>query len=126
MAFIRSELMHQQILDAEADINEFLRSNDIDDSFMIQAFELSKEVFADESEAIEYIESRGYFSEDVEVTEDKFIFNVREVGQFKSDLLRIETRRGVEILVGELRPVEIFTEIWGRINYRRRFKEYGA
>jgi len=110
MAFIRSELMHQQILDAEADINEFLRSNDIDDSFMIQAFELSKEVFADESEAIEYIESRGYFSEDVEVTEDKFIFNVREVGQFKSDLLRIETRRGVEILVGELRPVEIFTD----------------
>ena len=110
MAFIRHELMHQRILDAEADINEFLRDNEISDEFMIQSFELDKEVFQDESEAIEYIESRGYFSEDVEVTDDKFIFNVREVGQFKSELMRIETRRGVFILVGELRPVEIFTD----------------
>lgn len=110
MAFIRSELMHQEILDAEADINQFMRDNGIDDSFMIQSFELDKEVFQDESEAIEYLESRGYFSEDIEVTEAQYICNVREVGQFKSDLTRIETRRGVSILVGELRPVEVFSD----------------
>lgn len=108
MAFIKHELMHQKILDAEADINEFLRENELDESYMIQAFELEKEVFQDESEAIEYIESRGYFAEDIDVTETRYLFNVREIGQFNAALVSIPVRRGVTILVGQLAPVQVF------------------
>ena len=71
--FIKQILLEQKIFESEADIDDFIIKNEIDEDTVIQSLIFDKEVFKEKSEVIEWTNTHGLFIEsEIEEKDDSF------------------------------------------------------
>lgn len=107
MSFLKSVLLDQALFETEAELQEFLQENEIEDSTVVHTLILDKEVFKTTAEAIEWVRTHCFSTEKIDETDDSFRILQIDPSAFVQDSFKtIEIRRGVSAVVGKLREVE--------------------
>jgi len=111
--FLKYILLEQKIFESEAEIDDFVQANEIDDSTMVQSIIFDKEVFEGKDEVVEWTRTHGFgIDKEIDESSKSFIVAQYDIGQFNADTLRdIEIRRGVKAVVGTLLEVEGMSDV---------------
>lgn len=103
MGFLANEIRNQKWIEKQAESIEFLKENKISNDALIYEMELSKKVYKNLAEAIEYIESKYLSSDNYEESEDSFTFKTLNYSQVDmTTAIEIDIRRGVTAKAADL------------------------
>lgn len=100
---IKSLLMDQHFFQAVAEVDTLMQANAIDENSYVQGMTFTKKDFKDKSEVVEWLAKYGYQDVSIEEGEDSYDINLYTPGTF-DEIIIIEVRRGVTILIGKLAP----------------------
>ena len=108
LGMVRDLLMQQERFEAVADVDKFLKEQEIPEDALIQMLTFDKKVFAEVSEAVEFAESKGFFtSGDMEEDDEEIRIVQLSPSEFERDSFKkIELRRGVVATIGKIRDME--------------------
>ena len=116
----------KKIFEAEAEVDELLEKQglDNDSNVLIQKLIFSKEVFKEEAEVREWANTHCFYCEKVDDDEKKFYVKRADELDFVADSLKtFEVRRGVEVIVGELRNRGELSEVAFSLKKLHRYKK---
>lgn len=102
---IKDLLTDQKIFDAHADVMAIMQENKIDENSYIQAMRFEKAAFKDTSEVLEWLSRYGFYSPMIEEIDGEYQITIYDPEQF-DEVVLLEVRRGVNLVIGKLAPVE--------------------
>jgi phage I-like protein len=106
---IKDLILRKKIFEAEADVEKFLKDNEIDfsdSSTTIQTLIFDKSVFETEAEAREWAADHGFWSSKVDETDESFRLRQLAPSSFDEQSFRtIEIRRGIKAVIGKLSDI---------------------
>jgi len=107
---LRNLLMRKKVFEAEVEIDEFFKENEIEDSEsrIIQSLVFDKSVFKTAAEAKEWAADHGFYSGTVDEMENSFVIRQYDPMQFDPEtFVTIEVRRGIKVIIGAIKAVKV-------------------
>ena len=106
MAFLKSELESQKWLEAKVDVQEFIESQGISDTAMIYEIVMAKSVFKTKAEAMEWLQGKCYWGNEIKDGGTDGIFFSANTAQLSLDTsVTFDLRRGVVVKAADLKTV---------------------
>lgn len=103
MGFLVAEIRNQKWFEKQAESIEFIKTHAISNDALIYEMELSKKVYKNLAEAIEYVESKYLSSDNYEETETAFVFKTLNWSQVDiTTVVSVDIRRGVTARAADL------------------------
>lgn len=108
MAFIKDFLQTKAFRKANIEVDEFMRENEIEDTYMVQGLIFDKVVYPDQESVLLWAEENHFKVELIEESKTSFIVTSLDASEFVKDTLKtLEISNGVLAMVGLLKVFAI-------------------
>lgn len=108
MAFIRDFLQTKAFRKANIEVDEIMRENEIEDTYMVQGLIFDKVVYPDQESVLLWAEENHFKVELIEDNKKSFIITSLDASEFVKDTLKtLEISNGVLAIVGLLKVFAI-------------------
>jgi len=108
MAFIKDFLQTKAFRKANIEVDEFMRENEIEDTYMVQGLIFDKVVYPDQEAVLLWAEENHFKVELIEENSKSFIVTSLDASEFVKDTLKsLEISNGVMAIVGLLKVFAI-------------------
>jgi len=108
MAFIKEILQREAFIKAEISVDEFMRENELEDSYIVQSLIFDKIVYPDEESVLVWVKKNNFNMELLEDNDKNFTVVNLDSSEFVNDTLKgVEIGNGIMAVVGLLKVFAI-------------------